>query len=135
MQNKLLWALWAVFYIICAGLGLIPHAAGFGKAMLILAAVIFFLPPGLLLHNAKKEGRRETATTVMVLSAVSLGLTLVLLLLNFISVGAGDAVGTMLHILLMILSAPMGCGQYWVIGLFGWACLLFESLSIRRKLK
>ena len=33
----------------------------------------------------------------------------------------------LLHILLIIVSTPMVCGQYWVLGLFGWACLLFAT--------
>jgi hypothetical protein len=59
--------------------------------------------------------------------------TLVLLVLNFRSGNASDAAGDFLYGLLVVLSAPMVCSQYWFIPLFLWACLLMTSLSIQKK--
>ena len=39
------------------------------------------------------------------------------------------------YVLLAVVSAPMLCGQIWVISLFLWACLLMVSWSNWRKLK
>ena len=51
------------------------------------------------------------------------------------STRAGNVVGVALHVLLGVFSAPMFCGQYWVLGLFGWSCLFCAALEARRKLK
>jgi hypothetical protein len=39
-----------------------------------------------------------------------------------------------LYALLVIISSPMICGQYWVLSLFGWSWLMFDCISkLRRK--
>ena len=50
MNNKILFALWGVLFILCAGLGFLPEATGWTTA----AAILFFLPPALLLHKGDK---------------------------------------------------------------------------------
>ena len=65
--------------------------------------------------------------------AVVLALTLALILANFMSLMAPEALGNMLYILLTIVSAPMVCGQYWVLSLFLWACLMISSLRILKR--
>ena len=67
------------------------------------------------------------------LSAISLGVTLFLLVLNFLSGKASDAMGEFLYGLLTMLSAPMVCSQYWLLSLFLWACLLMTAISFREK--
>jgi hypothetical protein len=42
-------------------------------------------------------------------------------------------VGNLLHILLIIVSAPMVCGQYWVLSLFLWACLMIWAQKLLKK--
>jgi hypothetical protein len=49
----------------------------------------------------------------------------VLIICNFLTVGASLRLGNMLFVLLAIISSPMICGQIWVISLFGWSYLLF----------
>ena len=71
--------------------------------------------------------------TIRNLSVASLALTLVLLVVNFLSVGASKAAGDVLYVLLIILSAPMVCGQVWVLSLFLWACLLMVCLKYRKE--
>ena len=133
MKTKHWYLLWGCLYILCAFLGFIPRAAGFGKFLLVLAAAAFFVPGWVLLYFASSRGQLEHARNVRTLSLISLGTTLLFLVLNFASGHASEAVGKMLYTLLVLFSAPMYCSQYWIASLFLWACLLMTSLSILMK--
>lgn len=133
MKTKHWYILWGCLYILCAFLGFIPEAAGFGKFLLILAAAAFFVPGWVLLYFTHKTGEMTHARNVRTLSLISLGLTLLLLVLNFASGHASVAAGSMLYTLLVLFSAPMYCSQYWIASLFLWACLLMTSLSLLLK--
>lgn len=133
MSKKALFALWGGLFILCAGLGFIPEPTGFVKGLLTALAVGFFIPGGVLLYRAKGQKDRQTAATVRNLSAASLGLTLLMLVANFLSLGAGQAVGDALYAVLVIVSSPMVCSGYWLLSLFLWACLLVISLEILKK--
>lgn len=125
MRNKTLYAAWAVLFALCAGLGFIPEPQGFGKAVLVILSLACFVPPFLLL----RQGSRNTRVLVRNLSALSLGLTLALLVLNFLSVRLPVAVGDMLYGMLVMVSSPMVCSQFWALSMFLWACLLFTAVS------
>ena len=127
MKVQLLTAAWACLYILCVGLGFVPEPAGFGKFLLTATAVIFFLPGALLLHEGWKTGNRKLRVGVRVTAILSLSLTLLLLIANFLSVTASETVGQRLYELLALVSAPMLCAQNWALSLFLWACLLFAS--------
>lgn len=127
MSNKLLFTLWGLLFIICAALGFMPEPS------FPLAALVFFLPPAVLLYRAGKRGDRACVKLVSCLAALSLGLTLLLLVANVLSVAASEAVGTALYRLLVIVSAPMVCSGYWALSLFLWACLLVEGIRLLRK--
>lgn len=129
MNKKTLSAAWAVLFTLCAGLGFIPNPQGFGKAVLVTAAVCAFIPPFLLL----RLGDPDTARLIRSLSALSLGLTVVLLIVNLLSVRLPESVGNFLYAMLVIVSSPMICAQYWVLSLFLWACLLFAGISKLKK--
>ena len=131
MNHKLLFALWGVLFIICAALGFMPEPSG----ALTAVSVLFFLPPALILYRAGKNRERGTVKLVCCLSALSLGLTLVLLIANLLSVTASEAAGTALYRLLVIVSAPMVCSGYWALSLFLWACLLVAGLRLLRNEK
>lgn len=131
MKNKTLWILWACLWGLTAILGFIPSPAGFGKGVLTLLALSFFVPPCLLLFR----GDRKIAVGIRTISLVWLGLTLVLLVLNLLSIRSTQLVGDMLHSLLVVLTAPMVCSQYWLIVVFLWACLLFAAIIRGKKLK
>ena len=62
-----------------------------------------------------------------VLTASLVLLTLVLLVCNFLSVLGSEALGNVLHYMLIILSTPMVCCGAWGLSLFLWACLLFTA--------
>lgn len=133
MNKTSFYALWAGLFILCAGLGFIPAPQGLLKWLMIALAVGFFVPPLLILRLAAK--RKDTATAALVrnLAVLSLSLTVAALIGNFLSVMGPEALGNALYALLVVLSTPMICGQYWLISLFLWACLLFYSISLLKK--
>ena len=133
MKNKSLLAIWGIFYIICAGLGFIPEPEGAVRIFLTAISVLFFVPPAILLFDAFSSGDKKTIRLIRLLSALSLALTLVLLTANFLAALGASWLGTLLHILLVIGSAPMLCSNYWVLSLFLWAALLAASLQKRKE--
>ncbi len=133
MDKCILTALWAGMYILCCVLGFLPEQQGFSFYVLLAVSVAFFVPPFLLLRQAKKQGDGKTIKNVRMLSLLSLGLTTVLLVANFLSVlSSSEALGQVLHIALSLVSVPMMSGG-GMISLFLWACLLFASLPKRPK--
>ena len=133
MTKTSYFTLWAGLFVICAGLGFIPEPQGFARALLTAFSLLFFLPPVMLLYFAGQKKDRLTIRLIRDLSLVSLGLTVVLILANFFSLMAPEAVGNVLYVLLVIVSSPMVCSGYWVVSLFFWACLLMGSLSLLKK--
>ena len=81
--------------------------------------------------------KRKILTLVLaaILFLLSLGLTLASILLNFLSIQASKDWGLVLNWILILVSTPMVCSQIWVLGLFGWACLLMVCLKYLRKNK
>jgi len=129
MKRKILYALWAVLFILCAGLGFIPEPENLTAAILTTLSISCFIPPFLLLYRSNKSD----AQLIRNLSALSLGLTAVLLILNFLTVFSSEAVGLVLHYVLTIVSSPMVCSGHWALSLFLWACLLVGSLQMLKK--
>ena len=137
MSRKSLFILWAVLFGLCAALGFLPEPEGpLGTALTVLS-VFSFLPPALLIHQAGKQADHHTLLLIRNLSALSLGLTLVLtlilLMLNFWSALGSETLGAILYGLLVVVSSPMICSGQWALSLFLWACLLMVSLRFLRK--
>ena len=133
MKEKILYAIWASLYILCVGLGTVENAVGLGKALLIVSAVIFFLPGGALLYHGLQTGNKKVLQRLRLVCLTSLVLTLILIVANLMSVSASAETGKVLYDLLQLFSAPMLCGQYWALSLFLWACLLMASFTKIRK--
>ena len=129
MKNRILYVLWGALFILCAALGFIPEPAGAGRLLLTLASLLFFLPPAMLIRSAMKTGRRSQLALMRNLSALSLGLTAVLLILNFLTAFRSETLGNILHAVLVIVSSPMICSGHWAMSLFLGACLLITSLK------
>ena len=129
MNKTSFYSVWAGIYILCAGLSFIPEPGGFLKFLMIALSLAFFIPPACLLYRAKQEGDNFTVKLVRNLSLASLSLTVLVLIVNLLTFMAPEAVGNFLYVLLVLVSVPMVCGQYWVLGLFCWACLLMVSLK------
>lgn len=133
MNKKTICKAWAVLYVLSAALGFASPEGGFGKTLLILLGLAFFAPPFYLVGKAKQEENGKTLKAVRIISICSLALTLVFLVLNFVSVYASADVGFWLYVILVLVSAPMTCLQYWAVSLFLWACLLFFTVIARKK--
>ncbi len=127
MKKSVLYSLWAVLYCLCVGLGFVENATGFGKFLLVVLGIVFFLPPFLLAYRARLEKDRRTLQILRLLSICVLALALVLLVLNLLSVNFSSGVGLTLHVLLVMFTAPMVCIRYWALGLFLWASLLMVT--------
>lgn len=133
MQYKSLLLLWGGLFALCAGLGFLPEPDGPVKTAMTVLSVAHFLPPAVLLFRAGKEKNREEIRLVRNLAALSLGLTMLLLIGNFLSAGKSEALGSLLHYMLIIISSPMLCSGYWALSLFLWACLLAASVQLLGK--
>ena len=135
MKQKKLLRVWAGLFALCALMGFIPAATVARKTFLVFLALCFFIPPALLIYRAVNRPTRDKATLRLVrnLSLLSLGITTAVLILNFMSVMWSPAVGNGLYVLLVIVSSPMVCGQYWAMSLFGWACLMMVCMKYLRK--
>jgi len=125
MKQTRLYALWAVLFILCAGLGFIPEPEGAAATVLTILSVSFFVPPALLLYR----GDQQDALLIRNLSALSLGLTLALLILNFLTAFSSETLCKILHYVRTIAASPMICSGHWAMSLFLWACLLMGSLK------
>lgn len=132
MRKKVLTALWAGLFILCALCGFIPEEQVPGW-LLTVAALLFFLPPVLLLLGADREGDTHTLKLIRNLAASSLLLTLLLLVLNFLSVMRSPVLGDILYRMLIIVSSPMVCSGYWAVSLFLWACLMMAAIGLLKK--
>ena len=133
MKKRNCYIAWAVLFAVSAALGFIPEPEGVLTGLMVTVSLLFFVPPAMLLYHAVPRKQWATVRTICNLSVASLALTLVLLVVNFLSVGASKAAGDVLYVLLIILSAPMVCGQVWVLSLFLWACLLMVCLKYRKE--
>ena len=129
MKRKTIYALWAVLFILCAAFGFIPEPEGLTATALTLVSVAFFVPPALLLFRAEKYD----VLLIRNLSALSLTLTLTLLIGNFLAAFSSETLGQFLHYVLIIVSCPMICSGHWALSLFLWACLLVASLRQLRR--
>ena len=135
MKDSKLYTLWGALYILCGLMGFIREPNGFVTAVLVLLAVGFFVPGGVLLYRGYRQRDPVKIRIIRNVSLIWLGLTLALLVANFFTAGATELTGDLLYGFLVFLSAPMYCGQAWILSLFLWACLLMASLSCLKKQK
>ena len=126
-KEIILYAAWLCLYILCVGLGTVETVEGIGKVFFVLTSLIFFLPGIFLLIFGHRENNKKTLKRVRIISICSLSLTVIVFCLNIAAAANGQTMGSFLHDLLNLVSAPMFCAQYWIISLFGWACLLWGS--------
>ena len=135
MNRKFLLALWGGLFVVCAAFGFVAEPAGALSFLMAALSLMFFAPPVLLLRQAAQRGHVPTAALVRNLSALSLGLTLLMLVANVLSLLGTETLGNVLHVVLVIVSAPMFCAQIWVIPLFCWAFLMIGAHKLVKKMK
>jgi len=129
MTNRILFALWGGLFLLCAGLGFLPEP----NLLTTLTALACFVPPALLLYQAGQQRDTHTLKLVRNLASLSLGLTAVLLILNFMTALSSESLGSVVYYILVIVSSPMVCSGHWAMSLFLWACLLMVSLTQLKK--
>ena len=127
MKNRSLFIAWAFLFILCAIGGFIPVTKPAVRILLPGLSLLFFLPPALLLHHGTVPERH----LVRNLSVLSLVLTVLLLIANFLTAFRSEALGNALHALLTVVGCPMITSGHWAMSLFLWACLLVASLKKR----
>ena len=127
MKPKILYILWAILFILCAGLGFIPEPGENLQVLMTLLSLLFFLPPAAALYHSGKQQDAAGCLLIRNLSGLSLGLTLILLILNFLTALQSEFMGQVLHYVLVVVSSPMICSGHWAMSLFLWACLLMAS--------
>ena len=143
LNKYILLAIWAGMFILCAVLGYLPAQEGANKWLLVFFAVAFFVPPALLVYRSRKEKDGKMLRLVRIIAMVVLIATVALLIVNLMSITlilvmpeeTALIVGDVLYYLLILVSTPMVCGQYWGIGLVGWAALLWSSILALQSLK
>ena len=143
LNKYILLAIWIGMFILCAVLGYLPPQEGANKWLLVIFAVLFFLPPALLVYKSRRDRDRKMLRLVRIASLAVLIATVALLVMNLLSVAlvlvmpekTALAVGDVLYDLLILVSTPMVCGQYWGIGLIGWAALLWSCILALQSLK
>ena len=133
MNKKKWYLIWGILYAVCTGLSCITEPEGVTAGLAVTMALLFFVPPAVLLYWAIPGERWETVRLIRNLSIVSLAGTFVLLILNFMSVGLSDTLGLILYAVLILVSVPMVCMQAWIASLFLWAVFLMVTLKYRKK--
>jgi len=132
VKEIVLYAAWLCLYILCVGLGTVEEVEGIGKVLFLLTALIFFIPGVMLLVMGMREKNRKMILRVRIVSVCSLALTMIVFCANIVAVAASSQLGSFLHDLLNLVSAPMFCAQYWIVSLFCWACLLSASFTMMK---
>ena len=143
LNKYILLAIWVGMFILCAVLGYLPPQEGANKWLLAIIAVLFFLPPALTVYQCQKEKDGKLLRLVRTVALVVLIATVALLVVNLLSIAlllvmpekTALIVGDVLYYALILVSTPMICGQYWGIGLIGWAALLWSSIFAEKSLK
>ena len=128
IKEKNLYRIWILLYALCVWLGTVKENQGMNRVMLVLAALLFFVPAVLLVIKALREKEYKILKRLRWIAIGSLGLTTLALVGNFLSAVGSDQLGTVLHYVLLVVSAPMMCAQYWALSIFLWACLLMVTL-------
>ena len=134
-DKGILKAMWAGMFILCALLGFVPSPQGANKWLLLVFGILFFVPPALLLWQCKVTGYRKDLILIRNLSIISLAATLVLLIVNMLSMLASEKMGDAVYFLLTIVSVPMICCQFWYVSLFLWASLLWTAILALKDIK
>ena len=138
LNKYILAAVWGGMYILCAVLGFLPPQEGANRVLLVIFGVLFFVPPGLLVYVCWKEKNKKWLRSVRMIALVVLITTVSLMLVNLMSItlllvmpeNAALVVGDILYYLLNLGSVPMMCGQYWGLGMTGWAVLLWTGIVV-----
>lgn len=143
LNKYMLFAAWIGMYILCAVLGFLPPQEGGNKWLLVIIALLFFLPPALLLWKGWTDRDAALLKWLRRIALIAVIATATALVVNLLSVALIIVMpeqqalkfGDVLYDILILVSTPMVCGQYWGIGLVGWIALLWSGIFARQALK
>ncbi len=135
MKKTALYIAWFCLFLATVILGSVEPGSKAVKIVMIALSIAFFIPPGILLYQGISQGDRAQVVLLRYISLISLAATFALLVANFLSASASQQVGDVLYAVLIIVSAPMVCSQFWIVSLFAWACILMTSLMYCPKKK
>ncbi|MBO5317435.1 MAG: hypothetical protein J6A74_03235 [Oscillospiraceae bacterium] len=135
MKEKILYLVWGCLYILCVGLGTIQEATGLMKLSLTVIGIIFFVPGGILLYDALSSGNGKGVLRIRWISIASLTLTMAGLA-GFFASGASGSEETvnLAYEILMLVSSPMACSQFWLLSIFLWGCLLSATFLKKKEI-
>ena len=127
MKQKLVYPIWAALYIICICLGAIPERSSAGQTVMTIVSILCFVPGYWLLTDAIMKWDTKTLFHLRLISGISLGATLLAMVLNILSAFWSETLGVVMHIFLLFVSAPM---MSWgsILSPLLWAVLLFASI-------
>lgn len=126
-MKKHLYPIWGFLYALCAFLGAVQERSSGGQVVMTILSVLFFVPGFWLLALALKHQNKKELKTLRLISGICLGLTLLALIGNILSVFGSVALGNVMHMVLILVSVPMMCGKIWVFSLFLWAVLFIAT--------
>lgn len=143
LDKYMLAAIWIGMFILCTVLGFLPPQTGGNKWLLAILAILFFLPPALLVYLGWTQKDGKLLKILRRISVIVVSSTVTILVINLLSVAlilvmpekAALMVGDILYYLLIIVSTPMICGQFWGIGLIGWVVLLWCCVFMGKELQ
>jgi len=125
MENKSLFVIWILYYFVCVAFACIPNPQGPLRGFSLMLGLLFFVPGGILLARYCKTNNRKGLVFFRNLSLTSLGLTVLLILGNFMATALSETAGNLFQALLILVSVPMICCHgVWILSLFGWAIYL-----------
>ena len=129
MRKRMLYIVWAVLYCACVGFSFVSAPNTVAQVFLVALSIGFFVPPYILVFQAKKQENRKAIKTLRLVCIGVLVLAMILLALNIVSVKFSSGTGLLLYVLLAMFAPPLACCQQWALGLFLWACLLMLTLQ------
>ena len=134
MKKTILYIIWLCMAILCIGLGTLEAEEPVLQISLAAIGIMFFAPPAILVYDALESRDRKEVLRLRLISILSLSLTVLNLIAFFLTAAVGAKSADFLYDLLIALSCPMICCQYWFISLFLWGGLLSATFfKINRK--
>ena len=133
MKNKPLYFIWLGLLVLCAALGFIPEPNSGVQGLCVILAALCFVPPAVIVYRGWKEKCWEELRLVRNLAIGSLAVTVAALIGNFFTLAAPTWVGDLLYAILVMVSSPMICGQFWIMSLVLWAALLWTCILLLGK--
>ena len=127
MKTKALYGIWLCLYILAVGLGTVTQRSAAMHIWFTALSLIFFIPGILLLWEGHRGNCPKLLKQIRLISAGSLLLTVSLIVLNILSVTAGEYAGQILNDVLILVSAPMFLCSWQGVSIFLWACLFVSS--------